>query len=76
MNDGTPLSSSDFEMAYKVKKNRNAAFDKKIKINCYSLKVEYDALFKNMSRRPAFLLRPLKSMLNFEVDRLSFQQLE
>ena len=30
MNDGTPLSSSDSEMASKVKKNRRAIFEKKL----------------------------------------------
>ena len=45
-------------------------------VHFYSLKIDDDALFKNMSKRPAFVLRPLKSMLNFEVDRLSIQQLE
>ena len=45
-------------------------------MNCYSLKEEDDALFKNRSKRPDFVLRPLTSMINFEVDRLSLQQLE
>ena len=35
-----------------------------------------DALFKNVLKRPAFVLRPLEYMLNFEVNRLSLQQLE
>ena len=42
----------------------------------YSLKIDYDALFKNRPKIPAFVLIPLKSTLNFEVDRLSLQQLE
>ena len=35
-------------------------------------------MFKNMSKRkrPDFLLRPLKYMLNFEVERWSLQQPE
>ena len=33
-------------------------------------------MFNKRSKRPAFLLRPLKSMLSFEVDRSSLQQLE
>ena len=49
-------------------------------MHCYYLKTDYDALFNNRfnirSKIPDFALRPLKSMLNFEVDRLSFQQLE
>ena len=39
-------------------------------------KTQDDAMFKNGSKRPTFVLRPLKAMLNFEVDRLSLQQLE
>ena len=42
----------------------------------YSFKINDDALFKNRSKKPAFLLTPLKSMLNFKVDRLSIQNLE
>ena len=33
-------------------------------------------MFNNRSKIPTFVLRPLKAMLNFEVDRLSLQQLE
>ena len=43
---------------------------------CYYLKIDDDALFKNMSKRPASLLRTLNSMLNSEVYRLSLQKLE
>ena len=71
MNDGTPLLSSDSEMASKVKKNHRATFEKYNKMHCYSLEIDDDALFKNMSKRPAFVLRPLKPMLNFEVEKLS-----
>ena len=45
-------------------------------MNCYSLKAEDDALFNNRLKIPAFVLRPLMFMLNFEVDILSLQQLE
>ena len=45
-------------------------------MRCRSLKIDDDALFKNRPKRPAFLLRPLRSVLNFEVDRLSPQQIE
>ena len=45
-------------------------------MSSYSLEMDDDALFKNRSKRPAFVLRPLRSMLNFEVDRLSLHQLE
>ena len=62
-------------MASKVKKNRRSVFEKKVKMHCYSVKAEDDALSNNSSKIPAFVLRPLKSMLNYEVDRLSLQQL-
>ena len=45
-------------------------------IHYYYLKTQDDALFKNRSKLPDFVLRPLKFMLNLEVDRLSLQQLE
>ena len=45
-------------------------------MNCNYIKSEDNALFKNSSKRPAFVLRPLKYILNFEVHRLSLQQLE
>ena len=48
MNDGTPLSSSDSEMASKVKKNRHFTFEK-INMSCYSLKIDSDVLFENRS---------------------------
>ena len=45
-------------------------------MRCYSLQIDDDALFKNKSKRFAFVLIPLKSILNFEVVILSLQQLE
>ena len=45
-------------------------------MHCYSIEIDDDSLFINMSKLLAFVLRPLKYMLNFEVDRLSLQQLE
>ena len=45
-------------------------------MNCYYLNAEDDSLFNNRSKRPGFLLRLSNSMLKFEVDRLSIQQLE
>ena len=42
----------------------------------YYPKIDDDSMFKNRSENIDFLLRPLKSMLNFEVNRLSLQQLE
>ena len=76
MNDGTPLSSSNSEMASKAKKNRRDTFENKTKTHCYSLRTQNDALFKNRSEISAFVLKPLKSMINFDVDRLSLQKLE
>ena len=49
---------------------------KKIHMHYYYLKNQYGAMFENRSKRPSFVLRPLRSMLNFEVDRLSLQKLE
>ena len=63
---GTPLSSSDSEMAFKVIKNRRSMFEKK-EMHFYSLRTYDYALFNNKLNRPDFLLKPLKSMLNFEV---------
>ena len=45
-------------------------------MNCYSFKFDEDALFRNRSKRPACVLSQLKFMLNFEVDKLSLQQIE
>ena len=80
MNNGNPLSSSDSEMASKIKKtfvkNCHATYDLKIKINFLSLiMVDYD-LFNNRSKRPNFLISPYLTILNLEVDRLSLQQPE
>ena len=47
-----------------------------MKMNCYPLKSEDDALFKNRLKRYAFVMNPLKAMINSEVDILSLQQLE
>ena len=72
MNNGTPLSFYGSEMASKVKKITVPRL-KKMKIHSCYRKIQDDALFKNKSKRPAFLIRPLNSILNFEVDRLSLQ---
>ena len=45
-------------------------------MSSYSLEIDDDALFKNISKRPTFVLRPLRSVLNFEVYRLSLHKLE
>ena len=76
MNDEPPLYSSDSEMASKEKKNRHSTFEKQVKINFYYPKIQDDALLKNRSKRPAFIIRPLNSMLNIEVEILSLHQLD
>ena len=67
-------------MASKIKKrfvkNCDATFDKKIKFNCLSLKIDDDNLFKNRSKKPTFVTRPFLTILNLEVDRIFPQQLE
>ena len=50
MDYGTPLSSSDSEMASKEKKNRRPTFKIEMKMHCYSLKNQDDALLKNMPK--------------------------
>ena len=68
MNDGTPLSSSDYEMASKIKKsfakNCYATLDRKMKFNCHALKLDDDYLFNNRSKRPTFFTRQFLTMLN------------
>ena len=76
MENGIPSLSSDSAMTSREKKNFRATFKTQIKVHYLSLYAEDDALFKNRSQKPSFALRPLKSMLNFEVDRLSLQQIE
>ena len=84
MNNGTPLSSYDFEMASKKKrsfkrsfvKKFHSTFDKKMKFNCHALKLNGDDLFKNSSKISTYVTRPFLTMLILEVDRWSLQQLE
>ena len=47
-----------------------------MKIYCLYIKAEDDALFNNRSKKPAFVIRPLNTIIKIEVDRLSLQQLE
>ena len=70
------MSYSDSEIASKVNKNHSSTFKIQIKIHSYSLKIDDGALFNNGSKIPSFVISPLKSVLNFEVYRLSLQQLE
>ena len=50
MDNGIPLLSSDSAMTSKEGKNSRATFNTQIKIYCFSLKVEDDALFSNRSK--------------------------
>ena len=63
-------------MSSNKKKNRRATFKIQTKIIFLSIKEKDDLLFKIMSKIPAFVLNPLKAMLNLVVDRISLQQLE
>ena len=80
MNNGTLSLSSDSEMASKIKKRFvkkcHATFDKKMKSNFLSLKIDYNDLFKNSTKIPTFLPRPFLNMLNLKVDRISLHQFE
>ena len=80
MNNGIPSSSSDSEMASKIKKrfvkNCHATFDKKMKFNCRAIKLDDDDLFKNMSKIPTFVTRPFLTMLSLELGRIYLQQLD
>ena len=42
----------------------------------YSLKNQGDALFKKKFKKPFFVIRPLNTMLSFEVDMLYLQQIQ
>ena len=76
MDDGIPSSSSDSAMTSKKKKNRRSTFKIQMKKYCLYLKAKDYALFKIRSKRPNFVLNPLKYMLNLVVDIISLQQLE
>ena len=65
------MSSSDSAMTPKEKKNRRAMFKIQMKKHCLSLKENDDALFKISPKRPAFVLKILKAMLNLVVDIIS-----
>ena len=71
MDDGIPLSPSDSAMI-SDKKNCHATFNIQKKRSKY-LKAKDDALFKDGSKRPAFVLKTLKAMLALVVHRISFQ---
>ena len=42
----------------------------------FLFKAKDDALFKIKPKRPAYVLNPLKAMLNLFVDRISLKQLD
>ena len=48
----------------------------KMNINCLSLIMYSDNLFKNMSKRPIFVLSQFLTMLNLEVEKSSLQKIE
>ena len=75
MENGTPPSSSDSEMASKEKKNLRSKFKEQTKMHCYYPINQDDALFNNRYKS-SFVLSTLQTMLNFEVDRLSIHQSE
>ena len=76
MYDGIPLSSSDTAMISKRKKNCRDTFKFQMKKHFLYLKTQDDELFKNILKISAFVLKPLKAMLNDVVDIIYIQQLE
>ena len=52
--DGTPLPSFGSEMASKKKKSRRSMFKLEMKMHCYSLKNQDDALFNNSLKNLPF----------------------
>ena len=75
MDNGIPSLSSDSAMTSKEKKNHRATVKIQIKIHFLSLKEKYDTLFKIGSKRPAFEIKPLRSMLNLVIHRISLRKL-
>ena len=47
LDDGITLSSSNYAMTYKEKKNHRDMFKIQMKIDCLYLKAEDDTMFKN-----------------------------
>ena len=76
IDDGIPSLSSDSATTSKRKNNRRDRFKLQIKNHCLSLKAQDDALFRNRSKKTVILIKPLNSMLDHVVDRLSLQKLE
>ena len=63
-------------MTSKKKKNCRGTIKIQMKIHCLSFKSKDDTLSNIRSDRPTFVLKPLNSMMNLVVDRISFQQLD
>ena len=76
IDDGIPSSSSDSARTSKRKKNCRATFKIQMGKHHLSLKAEDDELFNNRFLKPAFVLKPVNSMLNLVVNRISIQKLE
>ena len=79
-NNGTSLLSSDDEFTPKYKKsfrhNKNAKFNGFMVRKCGNLLKADKVLFITRKFLPQFVLTPLRSFLNLNLDRLSLQQLE
>ena len=75
MDDGIPSSSSDSAMKYKKNQNRCATFKIQMNKNVWYLIMD-DAMFNISSKRPDFLLNPLRSILYPVVERIYIKQLE
>ena len=79
-NNGTSLSSSDDEFTPKYKKsfrrNKNAKFNEFMVRQCGNLLEADEVLFKARKYIPLFVLAPLCSFLNLNLDRLFLLQLE
>ena len=67
-------------MSSKIKKSFvkscHATFDKKMKFNFHSIKLDDDDLFNNMSKRPTFVTRRSLTILSLEMYRISLHQLK
>ena len=79
-NNGTSLSSSDDEFTPKYKKrfrqNKNTKFNEFMVRQCGNLLEEDKVLFKARKFLPQFVLAPLRSFLNLNLDILYLLQLD
>ena len=80
MNNGTSLSSSDYETTPKVKKHFgkkfNAKFDICMKTRCEFIIEADNKLFQNSTNKTTFVLCSFQQFLNSKLDILSLQKLE